>query len=113
MPGTTVLEPLRESLARSDACLLLAVSVVAQAFRDLQHYPTKGQLSGAKDPTPLLIEATRLRRDARNFLLYRLWEPGCLWREILDDILIRQRVLKAIDSHRRIRRAFVRRRSES
>ena len=56
----------------------LASAVVLRAFEDL---------------ATLSLE---IRRDAFHFLTERLWDPGCLWFQILDPILVREHVVSEV-----------------
>ena len=59
---------------------MLAASVVHRAFQDLGLIPGR--------------YATYYREDAYDFLINRLWDEECVWREVLEKTLIRQRVVK-------------------
>ncbi len=73
------------------AIVMLAMGVFAQAFRDLTVQ------SGVHD-------LSACRRDAYDFLTIRVWEPECLWGEILAPYLIRRKVLEIV--HRRLTTPF-------
>lgn len=64
------------------ACARLAAAVVRQAFHDLRYSPS--ERSG---------EALRIRQDAKDFLMNRLWEPDCIWYELVGHILVHGHVM--------------------
>lgn len=68
------------------ACALLAAAVVRQAFHDLHYQPA--DRSG---------EALRIRKDAKDFLVRRLWEPDCLWYELVGHILVHPHVIAEVE----------------
>lgn len=42
-------------------------------------------------------EAPAIRRDAHDFLVRRLWDPECLWYEILHHALDYDRVVETVN----------------
>lgn len=69
------------------ALVALAAAVVAQAFRDLVVVNEQ--------------DAPKIRKGAYIFLTRHLWEPGCIWYEILSPFLVKRLVLEAVELKRR------------
>jgi hypothetical protein len=65
------------------ACARLAAAVIRQAFHDLQYGSVARRTA----------DLTRIRDDARDFLMRRLWESDCLWYELVGHLLVHRRVV--------------------
>lgn len=60
----------------------LAAAIVWQAVRDLSY-------TG--------MNYRRVRQEAKDFLLIDLWDPDCVWRELLPQSLTRNDILAYLD----------------
>lgn len=95
-----VLERSPTAQAVDDPDRALALAVIQQAFEDLDRPPGPEPprlVAGRVSPTwTKWVRRDRHYRDTVDFLTHRLWEPACVWRERLDDVLPRDIVLREV-----------------
>ena|SRR3990167_9458113 len=77
-----------EDLRELDFSTVIAANVVKQALRDLEVRQVK-DINRKED-----LQA--IRDDAYDFLTRRLWDPECLWLDLLGHCLVRQQVLQEV-----------------
>ena len=84
--GTQVLSPgdLLTFDGDDDGYAELAISVIRRAVADLSLDALEPKWMGS-------------RWDAYQFLTHRLWEPGCLWADLVSQDLPKDRVLELVD----------------
>lgn len=68
--------------------MILAAAILRRAFQDLC-------ISG-EPGWPVL------RRDAYEFLVTEMWYPNCLWRDILEEMLVKDVIIAAV--HKLVKR---------
>lgn len=78
----------REELREFDFSVVLAVQVVKQALSDLEVRAVADVHTRQE-----LLDA---RNDAYDFLTRRLWDPECLWSDLLGHCLVRRAVLQEV-----------------